>query len=57
MEEGTVMGIRDESAIPWPLQFLEGKNIVIVGAICLHDAAVDDHLSAAWDIASGSGNP
>src|SRR4030067_2488353 len=31
MEEGTVMGIRGPLGNSWPLEFLEGKNIVIVG--------------------------
>jgi NAD(P)H-flavin reductase len=31
MEEGAVMGIRGPFGNSWPLKFLEGKNIVIVG--------------------------
>jgi sulfhydrogenase subunit gamma (sulfur reductase) len=31
MEEGEVMGIRGPFGNSWPLEFLEGKNIVIVG--------------------------
>src|ERR1035437_2299051 len=31
MEEGAVMGIRGPFGNSWPLEFLEGKNIVIVG--------------------------
>ena len=31
MEEGTLMGVRGRSGNSWPLEFLEGKNIVIVG--------------------------
>src|SRR4030043_2381564 len=31
MEEGTVMGIRGPLGNSWPLEFLEGKNIVFVG--------------------------
>ena len=31
MEEGAVMGIRGPLGNSWPLEFLEGKNIVIVG--------------------------
>jgi len=31
MEEGTLMGVRGPMGNSWPLEFLEGKNIVIVG--------------------------
>jgi NAD(P)H-flavin reductase len=31
MEEGTLMGVRGPLGNSWPLEFLEGKNIVIVG--------------------------
>jgi NAD(P)H-flavin reductase len=31
MEEGAVMGIRGPMGNSWPLEYLEGKNIVIVG--------------------------
>src|SRR5690606_7791093 len=31
MEEGTVMGLRGPLGNSWPLDFLAGKNIVIVG--------------------------
>ena len=31
MEEGTLMGVRGPMGNAWPLEFLEGKNIVIVG--------------------------
>jgi len=31
MEEGTFMGLRGPLGNSWPLEFLEGKNIVIVG--------------------------
>jgi NAD(P)H-flavin reductase len=31
MEEGEVMGLRGPLGNSWPLEFLEGKNIVIVG--------------------------
>lgn len=31
MEEGTRMGIRGPLGHPWPIEFLEGKNVVIVG--------------------------
>ncbi|HCS77274.1 MAG TPA: heterodisulfide reductase subunit F, partial [Syntrophaceae bacterium] len=31
MEEGTLMGLRGPLGNSWPLEFLEGKNIVIVG--------------------------
>jgi len=31
MEEGTLMGVRGPMGNSWPIQFLEGKNIVIVG--------------------------
>jgi sulfhydrogenase subunit gamma (sulfur reductase) len=31
MEEGTMMGVRGPMGNSWPIEFLEGKNIVIVG--------------------------
>ena len=31
MEEGTLMGVRGPLGNSWPIEFLEGKNIVIVG--------------------------
>lgn len=31
MEEGAEMGIRGPLGHPWPIEFLEGKNIVVVG--------------------------
>ncbi|MCX7816978.1 MAG: FAD/NAD(P)-binding protein [Syntrophales bacterium] len=31
MEEGTRMGIRGPLGHPWPLEYLEGKNVVVVG--------------------------
>jgi NAD(P)H-flavin reductase len=31
MEEGTLMGVRGPLGNSWPLEYLEGKNIVIVG--------------------------
>lgn len=31
MEEGTRMGIRGPLGHPWPLDYLEGKNVVVVG--------------------------
>src|SRR4030066_1963902 len=31
MEEGALMGIRGPMGNSWPLEFLEGKNIVVVG--------------------------
>ena len=31
MEEGTVMGVRGPLGNCWPLEYLEGKNVVIVG--------------------------
>jgi NAD(P)H-flavin reductase len=31
MEEGALMGIRGPLGNSWPLEYLEGKNIVIVG--------------------------
>jgi len=33
MEEGTLMGVRGPLGNSWPLEFLEGKNIVIVGGV------------------------
>ena len=31
MEEGTLMGVRGPLGNSWPIEFLEGKNIVVVG--------------------------
>ncbi len=31
LEEGAIIGIRGPLGHPWPLEFLEGKNIVVVG--------------------------
>lgn len=31
MEEGTIMGIRGPLGNSWPLEYLEGKNVVVVG--------------------------
>ena len=44
MEEGTVMGLRGPLGNSWPLQFLEGKNIVIVGGGFAFTTAVSDQL-------------
>ncbi len=31
IEEGAIMGIRGPLGHPWPIEFLEGKNIIVVG--------------------------